>query len=540
MAISEVGRWSVKIPVYSVLRLTWTPLVTNPSELKNNHVPHAAEYVGTIEVVVLRCIGFEASNANVSQPQIIESTFPAQALNPRKPKWFNPNLAQRQSLDDDSWSSASSASGVGGTFDGTYDCAKKPTGSMGFGGDMTWDDHSPNQDQPQQWKSGSRVSTYRPDRSLSRGPRSNTGNAAKDPQRSGTHDLSQNRFNQDWGATRSENKLTRSSPNPQANIERNSSSAKSKTSSIIVPGNSPAGSATYRKGLSDLPAADAPAVVININHGNRPRREPKWTEALEVNSEHDNVPWQNTGQDKNSQSQHSEKQSSSGSSDREGLKKSKYFGGTRRSQPDYGDDGRNTGYSRPDDWETAQPAMPGGWDTSNDQRQANDASWDNTYGNNATKWKDTNEPDHWNTTGNHRSDWNIHGKNDANTWENSNTQAQDNNNGWNAKDNGHAPGHGFASPQNQGQNQQWNPNENKNTAQNDWGGDGGWNEKGSNQQNSNSPGNHQDPAAQSWGGKVEDNSWAWPPHSDAEKSGAGLGLVNVQSNRGVGSQEKPR
>lgn len=545
MAIPEVGRWSVEIPVYRVLRLTGTHLVTNPSELKNGHAPHAAEYVGTIEVVVLRCIGVEASNANISQPQLIESTFPAQAPNPSKPKWFNPNIAQRQSSDDDSWSSFSSASGVGGTFDGACDYATKPTtGSMYFGGDMTWDDHSPNQGQPQQWKSDSRVSTYGPDRSLSRGPGSNTGNAGKEPQHSGAHDLSQNRFSQDWGATRSENKRTRNSPNQQANIEQNSSSAKSKTSSIIVPGHSPAGSATYRKGLSDPAAADAPAVVININHGNRPRREPKWTEALEVDSVNDNVPWQTTGQeDKNSQSQHSEKLSPNGSSDHEGSKKSKYIGGTWQAQPHYGDNGGDRGFSRPDGWETARPAMPGGWDTSNDQRQANDTSWDNNQSNNANIWKATNEPYHWNTNGNYKSDWNIQSNNDANTWENSNTQGQGNNNGWNAKDSGHASGRGFSTQRNQGQNQQWSPNENKNAAQNNWAGDGGWNDKGSNQQNSNAPGNDQDPAAQSWGGKDEDNAWAWPTHPDAGKTGAGLGLENVQSKRiysGAESQEKPR
>lgn len=531
---------------HSVLRLTWTHLVSHPSELKNIHVPHDGEYVGTIEVVVLRCLCTEASNANISQHQIIEAKFPAQTLDSNRFKWFEPKTTLRQSSDDDSWSSSSSASAAGGMFDGACDYATNPTGSMAFGGDMAWDDPSPSQDQPQEWRSGSKVSSHDPENSLSKGPGPNIGKGG--PHQPGARDRSQDRFSQDWGPTRSENKRSHSSPNSQANVEQTSSSAKNRTSSSIVPRHSPAGSAVNRTGPNDPAAVDAPAVVININHGPRPRREQTWTEASEVGSVNDGVPWHNVGQDdKNGQSQHGEKRSPNGSVDHEGSKKSINGGGNWQAQPAYGGNGGDGGYSRPDNWETAQPTMPGGWDASNDQHQANDIGWDNNQSNNDTTWKATNErsqdnDNNWNTNENHNNGWDVQGNNGADTWENSNTQGQGKNNGWNAKDNGSAPGWDLSNQQNQGQNQQWSPDENNNAAQNNWAGGGGWN-GGNNQQNDNSPGNNQDPAAQSWGGKEEDNNWAGPNQPEAGTTGAAPGFRNVQSKSnfsGAGFQEKSR
>lgn len=544
-----------------VLILTRTHLVSNRNELKNLHVPHAAEVVGTIEVVVLRCLGPRVSSANISQHQITRSMIPAQALNFNKSKWF-----YNQSSDDDSWSSNSSASAVGGTFDGACDYATKPPGSMAFGGDMAWDDLSPNQDQPKQWKSSSRVSTHRPDRSLPAGAGSNTGNGG--PRHSGARDRSQDRFSQDLGSARSENKRSHNSPNSQANAEQNSSSAKNNTWGSIVPRHAPVGSGLHRNGPNDSAAADAPAVVININRGRRPRRDPVWTEGSEIESVNDNVPWQNVGQDdKDSQAQRREKRSFNGSVYHEGSKKSNYGGGNWQAQPAYGGSGEDGGFPGPENWETAQPAVPGGWDTSNDQHQANNTSWDNNQSNNATTWKATSEgsqnnDNNWNTNENDNSGWDAHGNNE-NNWnanendnsgwgaqgnndadtENSKNQGQDSNNGWNAEDNGSAPGWNSSTQQNQGQNQQWNPKESDNAAQNNWAGDGGWYDRDSNQQNDNSPSNNQDPAPQSWGGKNEENNWAGPTQRDAGKTGAAPGFSNAQSKSrlsGVGSQEKSR
>lgn len=524
---------------YRALRLTWTHLVYNPSELKNSHVPHDAEYVGTIEVVVLRCLGPEASNADISQHQIPESTFAAQALNPSKSKWSNPKITMLQSSDDDSWSGSSSASAVAGMFDGACDYATNPTGSMAFGGDMAWDNPLPNQDQSQQWRSSSRG----PDRSPSGGPGPNTGKGGY--QHSGARDRSQDRYSQDWGPARSESKRSHNSPNSQGNAEQNSNNAKSKTVSSVVPRHSPASSAVGRNGPND-PAADAPAVVININRGPRPRREPTWTEASEVDSVNENVPWHNYGQDdKHNQFQHREKRSPNGSVDHEGSKKSNYAEGSWQAQPAYDGKGGDRGYSRPENWETAEPAIPGGWDASNDQHQANNANWDNNQSNNSTTWKATNErsqnnDNNWNNE-NNNSGWDVQGNNSADTWDNANTQGRGVNNEWNAKDNGSAPGWDSSAAQNQGENQQWNPDENNNAAQNNWTGGSGWNDRASSQQNNNSPSNNRDLAAQSWGGKDENNNWAGPIQPDSGETGAASDFGNVQSKSrfsGVESQEK--
>lgn len=565
-----------------VLRPTKTRLVSNRGELKNLHLPHAAEFVGTIEVVVLRCLGLRVSSATIPQHQITRSTIPAQAPNFDKSNWF-----YNQYSDDDSWSSSSSASAVRGIFDGACDYTTKPSGSMAFGGDMAWDDLSPNPDQPKQWRSSSRVSTHRPDKYLPAGPGSNSGNGGT--RHSGARDRSQDRFSQDLGSARSDDKRSHNSPNSQANAEQNSSSAKNNTWGSIGPRHAPVGSGLHQNGPNDSAAADAPAVVININHGRRPRRDPVWTEGSELDSINDNVPWQNVGQDdKNNQSQRREKPFPSGSIYHEGSKKSNYGVGNWQAQPACGSSGGDGGYSGPENWETAQPAVPGGWDTSNDQHQANNRSWDNNQSNNATTWKATsegsqNKENNWNTNendnsgwdfqGNNHNDWNTnendnsgwdvqennennwnanengnsgwgaHGNNDADTEENSKNQGQDSNNGWNAKDNGSAPGWNSSTQRNQGQNQQWNPKESNNAAQNSWAGDGGWYDRDSNQQNDKPPSNNQYPAPQSWGGKNEENNWAGPTLRDAGKTGAAPGFSNAQSKSrlsGVGSQEKSR
>lgn len=482
------------------------------------------------------------------------STFAAQALNSSKLKWYNPKNKLHQSSDDDSWSSSSSASAVGGMFDGACDYATSPTGILFFGGDMAWDDLSPNQDQPQQWTSGSRVSAHGLGRSHSRGPVSNT--IKRGPQHSGARDRSQDQFGQDCGHARSENKRSHNSPNPLTNAEQNSVSAKNKSFSSIVPRHSPSGGAVNRNGPNA--AADAPAVVININHGSRSRREPTWMEASEADSVIDNVPWQNVGQDdKNSQSQRGRKSSPNNSVEHEGSKNSNHEGGNWQAQPAYGGNGGDTGYSNPDNWETAQPAMPGGWDASNDQdrannarwdnsrdqHQANDTIWDNDQNKNSTTWKATNERSHesnnnGNTNETHNNFWDVQGKNNADNWENSNTQGQGNDgDGWNAKRNGAAPGWDFSTHQNQGQNQPWKPNENYNAAQNTWTGNSGWNDRGSNHQNGNS-GKNQEPAVQSWGGKDEDKNWAEPTETDARKTATAPGFGNEQSKRRFSGSEK--
>lgn len=390
---------------------------------------------------------------------------------------------------------------------------------------MAWDDLSPNQDQPQQWRSGSKDS------------------------HSGARNRSQDQIGQDWGPTRSENKRSHNSSTPQANADKNSSSAKSKTLSSIVSRHSPAGSAPNRNGPNVSATADAPAVVININRGPRPRREPTWTEASEVESVNENVPWHNVGQgEKNSQSQRGERRSPNGSVEHDGSKKSDSGGGNWQAQPAYGGNGGDRGYSRPENWETVQPAMPGGWDASNDQPQANYTGWDNNQSNNSATWKATNEQaqdndNNWNTNENHDNGWGVQENNDVENWEDSNNQGQGNDNEWNAKANESTPGWGSSAQQNQGQHQQWNSNENNDTAQNNWVGDGGWSDGGRNQQNGNSPSNNHDLAAQSWGGKDENNNWAEPTQPKAGTTGAAPGFGNAQSKSrfsGGGTREKSR
>lgn len=524
-----------------VLRLTWIHLGPNFSELSNIHVPHGAEYVGTIEVVVLRCLSAETSNAIIPQYQPTEAKTSVQALNSNKFDWLDPRSTLRQPSDDDSWSSSNSASAVGGMLDGACDFAIMPTGSMAFGGDMAWDDPPPNQDQTQQWRSGSRISNRGPDRSLSRGSGSNT--SKEGPQHSDTRDRSQDRSGQDWGPFRSETKRSHNSPDPQGNAEQNSSSAKSKTLSSVVPRHSPAGSAVNQNSSNGSATADAPVVVININHGPRPRRETTWTETLDVENVND-VSWHNVGQDDNSQSQRSEKRSSNGSVDHEGSKKSNSDEGDWEAQPAYGGNGGDTDYSRLDNWETEQPTIPGGWDASNEQHQENNTSWDDDQSNNATTRQAGNErsqdnSNNWNIHENHKSGWDVQKKNDANTWENSDTHGQASDGyGGNAQDNRSAPVWNFSTQQNQGQNQQWRPKENDNVAQDNWTGESRWNGRGS---NGNSPDNNQGPAAQSWGGKDKDNSWPGSAQPDARTTGAAQGFGNVQSKSkfsGAGSQEK--
>ena len=451
----------------------------NPNGHTGRLAPHNGEYVGTIEVVILRCYPGEVTSS--AEPSSLGSSLqstpePAkQPKQPPKPKQSKElEKATPPSSSDDSSSSSSdddsSDSGpgaMGGMSDGADDRPQGVQSNVGFGGDMAGDDDPPakrsNPHQRSLNPSGSNQGGYI--------PKSQRGSAVgkKDRDSWGGSNTSRQHFNQDWGNYNSQTGRNHS-PEPQAPAGRNS-----KGNSPIFSRRTPSPKAEAVASTKNSPQMNvpvpvgqaSPAIVINVNHGGiSPATSVLPPAAPTVNS------WALSDKEGEVANQ----KNSSGSSGSSGSK----------SGPD-----AFKGHKKKASWAMN---MPGGWEASNVESQANSTGWDDNGDNGAQA------NDGWNNADdqkqNNNNSWGNNGESSTqpnDNWGATTSGAQESNIGWN---NGSGNNHN---------NSGWNNNGNSAQHTSDWSWGNAANEK-------------EEP--QSWGGAIEkENGWDMPKKSPGGSQG---------------------
>ena len=107
------------------------------------------QYVGTIEVVVLRCYPMDKPIKPASS-RPVQSLTPNQRFRQRVPTVVASSVA---SSSNESWSDDNrSQPGLGGLFDGTDDKGPLEPRLMNFGGDASWDNTGQGWDNGQTWQ----------------------------------------------------------------------------------------------------------------------------------------------------------------------------------------------------------------------------------------------------------------------------------------------------------------------------------------------------------------------------------------------------
>ncbi|SLM40724.1 hypothetical protein LPUS_11565 [Lasallia pustulata] len=244
--------------------------VSEDSQQLGHKAPHGAEYVGMIEVVVLRChpVSAQPDAGNVPVPQPRSSKAPTEPM----PVGKLLKVATSLPLSDDSSVSSETSGPFIGTFDGANDEAPREGTVMPFGGDAGWDKPMPQKSKGTQQTQASLAS---PAASASKPLNEGSGSAAGaliHPQWHGRNQ-SQSHFRQDWGQSRrpsSQISQSRSSPQMQAQSksdgvignEAATGSVSGSKQSALGNNGEPVRSGTTGQGT--------PSVIININQVESP------------------------------------------------------------------------------------------------------------------------------------------------------------------------------------------------------------------------------------------------------------------------------
>ena len=363
------------------------------NETRDNPAPYNAEYVGTIEVVVLRCYSAPVE-ANHSFKRA--ATFAAPKGQAEKNKYVYPGVSSDSaSNNDDTTSENGSDSGFGGLFDGSCDVSSNRLPGMAFGGDATWD-NGENWDNGAQntWNQGNNA----PHSSLTgNNDNANTGwnlataNNRGPPQWDTRANSTSNHFSNDWN-------------NPSQDTQEPVNDHGSRTSrNHLRPSsshhNSPA-PVNINEWPGGNPSQPSPAIIINVNHGPPSVNigPPSVPDSGKVGSLPANFqPLSDTNlrqQGHNTSPNGSNRSGSNTSGSSNGSKK--HNGGNSWQAT-----------ARPNDaWGAEAPNMPGAWNASNDRPQGD--TWNNDNAN--TGWN--SESHRQNDQGQRNGDyWNNGGAN---------------------------------------------------------------------------------------------------------------------------------
>lgn len=426
--------------------------------------PHDAQYVGTIEVVVLRCYPTQPSTNLAPSRFVAESVRLAQPEEHSSPLAADTDTSSSSSSDKESTSSDSVASVMAGMFDGTADYAGDSSRSFSFGGDMALDQPSANHGK------------YQPRRSPYTG--SNLGNAdtrqsgnpsavpirydqfydSPDPQRwrnrvvpdpkGQNHENNKGRnpssssvrhsnYEPNKNHSDSQNRVAQNSPSTRAQRTPSGNDSNDRFSTSNRSRNSHTGNAATRTSPTSAwvqpqgpPAQAAPAVVINVSHGTpQPANFSSPANNQAINIESTKVDgWQNP-------SQHE--------------KIDEYLEGTNRS-PEGSNQSRaskrsnssavwpSQNYDQPKDISTEQDNAYE-WHNTPNHEESNEKANENSW----TLLEDTRNPNE----GHGGSDF----QNDNHAWDNnivnsqplesSSMEAQNNSNEWSSNENNNASNH---------------------------------------------------------------------------------------------------
>ena len=142
--------------------MTKTNTVPNLAPIGGQFYPPNVEYIGIIEVLVLRCHPVhETIYSGPSRPTHTMSAPQSRNVKERVP---TPIRSSVISSDEDASSGEDDTSqALGGLFDGTNDDVPIHLGFMCFGGDAAWDNAGANWDKRgQNWDSGEQHSWQQP------------------------------------------------------------------------------------------------------------------------------------------------------------------------------------------------------------------------------------------------------------------------------------------------------------------------------------------------------------------------------------------
>lgn len=293
--------------------------------------PHNAEYLGTIEVVVLRCYSSEAHVPAISKKIYPKSPPLVQSSKPTSPKAIGTESSPPSS-DDEFSSSSSSESVMGGLFDGGSDSRRSTSANHSFGRDGRWDSSTPKQGQPYQWE----PPTY--------------GTGSSSARVEGSHTNKQPTITQDYDTPEIDRPDYWKTFKPQPN--RNSNNGKDRDRHYGNSKKSPVISNENQNNRSSIrgtprshPSAASPAVVINVNHTPQP-----------------SVDWAQIGPSLSGSNSRKNR-----TSDRGNVK---------------------TDLNREKERNTS---MPGGWENTDTEGSEN-ASWDNNQNHGDSYWNEVNHP----------------------------------------------------------------------------------------------------------------------------------------------------
>lgn len=393
---------------------------------KHNSAPYDAEYVGIIEVVVLRCYAAARPTAAFADGSNFHSEQSVTSM--------QPEFRGVEESDDDITSSSSSEEESVGSDDNTgsteelletNDGLESFSTSMAFGGDMAWDDYVPNQGkrhprgstpqessakvQSQQRRSNNEWDlvydtpmSQRPAKQISRQTHASPNNPGSRNQSNQTYnqpDQHENTFNPYAEPHRA---FPSTSPTPRRSI--NDSNVAPPNQAKNSPAGNPANRGDHNTSWtpSHGPGSVSPAVIINVNHD--PNQAISWerpNSSLETNSKNHLTP--------------GDKQSFSGSNYRKGNR---------------------SPYRNANSWQDSDPAQASGRNA-DEQTQTNEADWNNDgYGNNTTGGWD-NSDSKWNEENNEigGTDEIWYDNTAAPGWDNSENHGPDYNDCWDSNEN---------------------------------------------------------------------------------------------------------
>ena len=362
-----------------------------------NPAPHNAEYLGTIEVVVLRCypaaIGGNSLFKRAATPTSLEDQ-------PERTKYVYPTVSSDSSSDsDDEDSEDSSDSEFGGLFDGTCDVSPNPFSSMAFGGDATWETGDGWNDAFHGSSTGNRNPASKQEWNLA------TADTGSPPQWDTRTSSTTNHFSHDWikpsQTTRepAQHLLSGGVTHGSRNRLRSSSSHHSSPAPMNLN--------EWSGGNANQPS---PAIVINVNHGSPsskfgpPSVASSWKSgSLPPNLQPASNSYQPPQGNNNSPNGSNHSGSSKSDSNRSG---SKHSGNSDGSKKNSGGSGWQAAGGQNESWDAEAPHMPGSWDATNDKPQANTWNNDNMMSN--TGWiSDNRRQDGQND--NYNGNWNKRG-----------------------------------------------------------------------------------------------------------------------------------
>ena len=451
-------------PISTWLTQTFCCPVTAPNEHAGPLAVFNGEYVGTVEVVVLRCYPGEVSSSgehsSLSSPkspkQVKISTKPEISKEPKKATPPNSSDDASSSSSDESDGDDSPRGATGSMVDGADEYLRGIPINMMFGGDMARDDDPPRrQNSPRKWGGGASGSFKRG--YVSRSQRGSP--TAKKRGNSWDGSNISHHFNDDWGKYSSLE--GRDSPEQEATAGRNSkenSPILSKHRASPKIGDNPSTKNSPQINAPVPVGQSSPAIIINVNHGAvspasiAPSVHAPTVDSWALPNEQNDKP-----DEKKSSSSSGSSRSKQGSERFRGHKKKESWamnmpGGWGASN--VGSHGNSTGWNDNQD-DGAQPDND--WNNENDKQQENNDSWKNNGESSAQpndSWgaasggaQETNAG--WNNNGNDgdgdNQETNTGWKNNNNSkgehqestgWDNNGNSENKTNSGWSNNGNG--------------------------------------------------------------------------------------------------------